>query len=268
METDTKTSRKTRRSSLLTERMVFKIPNGWQKLSQGQLRYIISLYNIYDGRADMMGMIATAALFHFMGCRVDSETKDGILCYRVSTGETFLLNPEFLPDMIATVEWVKRPNEMRCRLAVLHHCAAVSFDLRDLMFGNYLVCENYYQAWMASHDWTKLSPMVDILYQVPEGGKMVKTQFDYVATAMWWTAVKDYYGQLFPHFLRRTGEGESVTQDVLREYTDAQIRLLTKGDVTKEEYILNHTSTLRALTELDAQARENEELKRIMQKNK
>ena len=268
METDTRTNRKIPHSSLLTERMEFKIPKGWQDLTQGQLRYVISLYNIYDGREDMMQMITMAALFHFMGCRVDSQTKDGILCYRVSTGETFLLNPEFLPDMITTVEWVKRPNEMRCRLAVLHHCEAVSFDLRDLMFGNYLVCENYYQAWMLSHDWTKLSPMLDILYHDPDGGKMVKTQFDYVSVAMWWTAVKDYFGQLFPHFYRRTGEGEEITQDVLREYTDAQIRLLTKGDVTKEEYILNKTTTLRALTELDAQARESEELKRIMQKNK
>lgn len=168
---------------------------------------MISLYNIYDGREDMMQMITMAALFHFMGCRVDSQTKDGILCYRVSTGETFLLNPEFLPDMITTVEWVKRPNEMRCRLAVLHHCEAVSFDLRDLMFGNYLVCENYYQAWMLSHDWTKLSPMLDTLYHVPDGGKMVKTQFDYVSVAMWWTAVKDYFGQLFPPLLPPDGRG-------------------------------------------------------------
>ena len=42
---------------------------------------------------------------------------------------------------------------------------------------------------------------------------------------------------------------------------NAQIRALTKGDVTKEQQVLA-LDTLRALTELDAQAREYEELKK------
>lgn len=249
--------------------MSFTVPTGWEQLSQGQLRYAISLYNIYDGRTDMMQMIATAALFHFMGVRVDYENEDGILCYKPETGENFLLDPELLPDMMKQVEWIKHPTQMRCRLEQLHGCNAVAaFDLRDLTFGIYLICENYYQAWMMTRSWTKLSPMIDLLYHIPEDRKMVKTQFDYVAVAMWWTAVKDLFGEMFPHFFRKAEDGEEITRNVLREYMDAQIRLLTKGDVTKEEYIRNKVSTLRALTELDAQARESEELKKIMEKNK
>jgi hypothetical protein len=42
---------------------------------------------------------------------------------------------------------------------------------------------------------------------------------------------------------------------------DAQIRALTKGDVTKEQEILA-IDTWRALTELNAQAKDYQELKR------
>ncbi len=42
---------------------------------------------------------------------------------------------------------------------------------------------------------------------------------------------------------------------------DAQIRALTKGDITKEEHILSLPAH-RALTELDALAREYDELNR------
>ena len=42
---------------------------------------------------------------------------------------------------------------------------------------------------------------------------------------------------------------------------DTQIRALTKGDITKEREVLQ-MDVHRALTELDAQAKEYEELKR------
>ena len=48
----------------------------------------------------------------------------------------------------------------------------------------------------------------------------------------------------------------------LQESMDAQIRALTKGDVTKEAEVLQ-LDTWRALTELNAQAKEYEELRKI-----
>ena len=73
---------------------------------------------------------------------------------------------------------------------------------------------------------------------------------------------------LFPHFLRpaeSAGSGSTPDYDTLRRNVDAQIRALTKGDVTKESQILA-LDTWRALTELDAQAREYEELNKRMSK--
>ena len=48
---------------------------------------------------------------------------------------------------------------------------------------------------------------------------------------------------------------------VLQESMNAQIRALTKGDITKEKEVL-HLDTWRALTELDALAKEAEEFNR------
>ena len=47
----------------------------------------------------------------------------------------------------------------------------------------------------------------------------------------------------------------------LQNIMDTQIRALTKGDITKEREVLQ-MDVHRALTELDAQAKEYEELKR------
>ena len=56
-----------------------------------------------------------------------------------------------------------------------------------------------------------------------------------------------------------------TTEQRLQTAMDNQIRALTKGDVTKETEVLN-TDTLRALTELNAMAREYQDLERESKK--
>ena len=52
-----------------------------------------------------------------------------------------------------------------------------------------------------------------------------------------------------------------VASKQLTEAMNTQIRALTKGDITKEQQVLQ-MDVHRALTELDAQAREYEEFKK------
>ena len=74
---------------------------------------------------------------------------------------------------------------------------------------------------------------------------------------------------LFPHFFQPMSSdnggnllgGSSNLYAQLRDSTNAQIRALTGGDVTKEEAI-KKMDTHRALTELDAKARESEEYRK------
>lgn len=249
--------------------MSFTVPTGWEQLSQGQLRYIIRLFNIYDETVGGMQKIKTAAMFHFMKVRVDSETDAGFLCYKTDTGETFILDMEYFAWMLKSIEWLEHPENMNVRLEYIHGCQACSFMLLDLPFGKYLECDNYFQAWYSKGVDSYLYEIFKRLYHIPEDREKVKlTPFDYKAIILWWSAVNYRYQSMFPHLYNEEGENAQVDRESRRACIDAQIRMLTKGDVTKEDLVLNHTMTIRALTELDAQAKESEEIKRIMNKNK
>ena len=73
---------------------------------------------------------------------------------------------------------------------------------------------------------------------------------------------------MFPHFLKTIpSDSENLLGytppigEVLRTAMNAQIRELTGGEITKEEAVLS-MDTWRALTELDAKAKEVEDIKR------
>ena len=71
----------------------------------------------------------------------------------------------------------------------------------------------------------------------------------------------------FPHFFKRTvvEDGQPEHVDFMELY-NIQLRALTGGDVTKESTVLG-LECWRALTELDAKAREAEELEKIRNKH-
>lgn len=74
---------------------------------------------------------------------------------------------------------------------------------------------------------------------------------------LWFMFVKDNFSKHFPHLFKPASEsGEPYDT---RAAMDAQIRALTGGDITKEKQI-ERSDVWRALTELDAKAREAEEL--------
>ena len=82
------------------------------------------------------------------------------------------------------------------------------------------------------------------------------------------SSLKHYFARLFPHFLQpMSSSSEDLLGyappigEVLRTAMNAQIRALTGGDITKEEAVLS-MDTWRALTELDAKAKEVEDIKR------
>lgn len=82
-------------------------------------------------------------------------------------------------------------------------------------------------------------------------------------------ALKDLFARQFPEFFQPAGSASDgnllgTTPSSVEASMNAQIRALTKGDVTKEAEVLA-LDTWRALTELNAQAREYKELNAKMQ---
>lgn len=85
-------------------------------------------------------------------------------------------------------------------------------------------------------------------------------------------SLKQYFAQVFNNFYKPapTNEnggslaGEQVDLfKQLRDSTNSQIRALTGGDITKEATIMK-MDTWRALTELDAKAKEAEEYRKAI----
>lgn len=80
----------------------------------------------------------------------------------------------------------------------------------------------------------------------------------------WWAGLKAMLSRRYPNFFRVSPVEpavDHVDELTLRRSMDSQIRALTKGDITKETTILS-LPAVRALTELDALAREYEDLNR------
>ena len=84
----------------------------------------------------------------------------------------------------------------------------------------------------------------------------------------WFTSVKRYFASLFTHFLGispSNGENAALSFRQLQDNVNTQIRALTGGDITKERDVLR-MDCWRALTELDAKAKDYDELQKATKK--
>ena len=92
------------------------------------------------------------------------------------------------------------------------------------------------------------------------------SQADRIGIFYWFASLKAMLSRQFHNFLQPVPQDNANLLDsdksqyeILTAAVNAQIRALTKGDVTKEKQVLA-LDTWRALTELDALAKEYEEL--------
>ena len=244
--------------------MAFSVPKGWGGLTPEDVHFCLRLLWLYNGFADWQERVQVAAFVHFCNIEVMNRTDQGWLCRERRHGATFILDPDQLPWLMDHVAWVTETEKMAARIEQVGNYKAVDFELQELPFGKYLEAENNFQSYLQSKKESCLVELARILYQVPEGGEAPGMKDEILIGAfLWFNAVKQLLGQQFSHFLKPTsGKQEDITQEKLIENTRAQIRLLTKGDVTKQRYVLEETDTWTALTELDALAMDAEEIKR------
>jgi hypothetical protein len=160
---------------------------------------------------------------------------------------------------------------MPIRIARIGKHRALPADFEKVPFEQYLFVDNLFQGYLNTQQDELLLQMAQILY----GSDHVKpTKAHLVGIFYWMASLKQYFASLFTNFYKPApakGEGNllgSSQPDIysqLRDCTNAMIRALTGGDITKEERILK-MDTWRALTELDAKAKEAEELRKAYKK--
>lgn len=184
----------------------------------------------------------------------------------VPTGEKnpkrFLLDSELLSGLLEGLNWMDDPGEMPMRLDTLHGAEALPVRLHGVPFTNYLQCENCYQGILQSQKEEAVQHLATLLYP---GLREKLAVWEQLLVIQWWAQLKAMFAALFPHLFKPSGA--TVGTPDMMEVMNNQIRALTGGDVTKEEEILN-IDTWRALTELDAKAKEADEFNQKMKMKK
>lgn len=241
--------------------MSFTLPGAWDELTQQQLRTVLLLYAVLADQPRGMDEVKLSAWANFCHVSVMKRTDQGWLCHLIDRGEDFILDPELLPSMLSHLEWLEHPEQMTVRVENIGECRAKEMYLRDITFGEWLRLENYYQAYLQTREEQRLRDMATILYGMSDRRAMDIRPEILLGVFLWFGAAKLYWANIFTHFFKPAGDGSTGSQEDQREMMNAQVRLLTKGDVTKTEQVFN-TPLEPALAELDAQAREAEEMKK------
>ena len=233
-------------------------PRSWEEMTEEQLRYALhviacGLYSSVEGR--------TLMLLRFTGIEVKEKTPYGWAC-SVPVGlpdekkqrrHHFFLQSWQVQDMIKQLEFVDGYETFDVRLESIGGFKAVDGLLHRVMFQDYLNMEKYYQGYLATKQQRYALGLAKLLYP---GGVKAIDDAELTNCVMWFSYVKKQFSKSFRHFFKPAPEGGKSVDWV--EQMNAQIRALTDGDITKESAVLEK-DCWRALTELDAKAREAEE---------
>jgi hypothetical protein len=246
----------------------FTVPQGWHELTDKQLRYVYRLladnYEIDE--------LKTLCFLRWTGTKVIGKQPSEK--YLLRHDDTYFeVSPVDFAALLQSLNWLAVLPTVPIRIAsiVRHH--ALAADFQGVAFEKFLVCENLYQGFLQTKSDDLLDQLASILY--PKSSNLLPITFNLRLSAAerinvfyWFAALKEFFASRFPEFLQPLsssndnllGSAPNIGAQ-LQEAMDAQIRALTKGDVTKEQEILA-LDTWRALTELNAQAKDYQELKR------
>lgn len=245
--------------------MNFVLPASWASLTDRQLRFVFAQLARRRTAID----IQTRCFFRWTKLRVIDHLNDGrfIVCTADRRHRHVPLRAAQLQPAIATLRWMDTPPPMPVRITRIGRHRAIAADFQEVPFRVFIFCDNLYQGFLQTKSFELLRQMAQIMY----GSQRLKPdEAGLLSVFYWFTSLKTMFSRRFHHFLQpaRKPSGNLLVApsiaDRLQESMDAQIRALTGGDITKESQILG-MDTWRALTELDAKARDYEQMKKQYQ---
>ena len=232
------------------------LPCGWHELNDKQLRYAFGLI----AKGFTFDEIKTLCLFRWSGLSVRHRHNADFVC-RLRR-QDFLVSADQIAEMLPALGWLDTiPPQPVCISRIGRH-RSFSPDFSEVPFEKFIICDNLYKGYLATQSDDLLVQIASILYDCP---KIKLTPAEATSVFYWFASVKGYFARRFNHFFQPSAQSDNLldsnaqpTGAQIQQSVDAMIRALTKGDITKEREILA-LDTHRALTELDAQAREYRE---------
>lgn len=230
------------------------VPRSWDELSVKQLKYVFSLLNM----GFSMDEVKTYCFFRWSG--IELLGRNGADYIMKKNGVSFVASPLLVQSATEKLDYLASFPLQPVHLPVIHKCKAVDVRFEGVQFKKFLMCDNLYQGYLHTKNEELLDSMASILYH---GDTLKLDGAERISVFYWWAALKNLLCREFQNFLQPSGNSDHLPDigKMVKRAMNAQIRALTKGDITKEKEVLE-MDTWRALTELDALALEYQELKR------
>ena len=233
------------------------VPKSWEDLSQEQLKYYFFVLTMCRSAAE----VKTYCLCRWSGLEVLYPYGDGFMCRHEE--REFVLQPLQVAAAIQSLDWTDTLPTSPVRLERIGKYRALPADFQEVPFEKFIICDNLYQGYLSAKDDQLLDDLARVLYQ---SAKVSPDAAQRIGVFYWFATLKEMFARQFKHFfqpLSAQSDGNMFDQsrsqyEIIYHAVNAQIRALTKGDVTKEKEVLA-IDTWRALTELDALAKEYED---------
>lgn len=236
------------------------VPRSWEELSQEQLKYYFFVLTMCRSAAE----VKTYCLCRWSGLEVLYPYGEGFMCRHEQ--RKFVLQPLQVAAAIQSLDWTDTLPTSPVRLERIGKYRALPADFQEVPFETFIICDNLYQGYLSAKDDQLLDDLARVLYQ---SAKVRPDAAECIGVFYWFASLKEMFARQFKHFfqpLSAQSDGNMFDQgrsqyEIIYHAVNAQIRALTKGDVTKEKEVLA-IDTWRALTELDALAKEYDEFNR------
>ena len=239
-----------------------KLPTGWEDLTDKQLRSVYGMIAYGMSSAKLKAY----CLFNWSNLKILHKYGNDWFCKHGK--QKFILTAEQVEQATHALDWLENVPSMPVRISRIGKHRAVKADFEGVPFETFIVCDNLYQGYLATKQDNLLDEMAVHLY---ESDDIKLCDKERVSVFYWFASLKGLFAKVFKHFFQPIdtasgADGNMIEHsgsqyELLQNAVNAQIRALTKGDITKEKEVLS-LDTWRALTELDCQAKEYEDINR------
>ena len=237
------------------------VPTSWQQLTDCQLLFFFRQLATDKPMAE----IQTLCLCQWANVLVRCRLNGNIYFVQHAKQQATLTLHQFV-CAITALDYLKSFPPYPVRIRKIGRATAIAADFQGVPFSTFISTDNYYQGFLHTHNTELLRDAATLLY--PRIKRKHLTTAHCLSIFYWLASLKQHLARLFPHFLtpcaptptNLLGDTQRIA-DKVRSAMNAQIRALTGGDITKEQAVLA-MDTWRALTELDAKAKETEDIRK------
>ena len=239
-----------------SEPLSVDIPDSWSKLSFRQFKMICNLFS-----AELFASSFDTILFmRLAGIKFLDYSDDGsvILMYQKNA---YVVSRDIGGVALEAVEWVHNIADISQLAAFMPqvHRSAVDLRFNDISYGKFIAADNVYTGYLATQRTDLIDKLVSCLWP-----RMRKIKpWHRMAAVIWFSSLKQWLVSCYPDLFAAPDPNDlfssnTVSPAAVKESMNAQIRALTKGDITLEQRVLE-APLHRALTELNQLAKEYKE---------